>query len=103
MGMAASQARLLALQSRENTQEAENFVANAQKTSLARQQKELSRAYHETIQQQKAPEIKDEACISSKAMALYKADNNQAAQASNTAKATGIQARALNAYRCFAS
>ena len=102
MGMAASQARLLALQSRQNTQEAEDFVANARKL-LARQQEELSRTYNEALQQQKAPEIEDEACISSKAMDLFKADNNQKVQASNTAKATGIQARALNAYRCFAS
>lgn len=74
------------------------------KTALATQQKNLTKEYYDKTS--KVTDIEDEACISAKAMELLKADNDYASktvQESNVNKSTGVQARALNAYKCFAS
>lgn len=94
MGMAASQTRLLALQNREVNASYFASQINKEKLALTRQQDETQ------YEAKKDVVIKDEAVISVEAQELAKQEAEISSVQQNI---TGIQAKALAAYKVFAS
>lgn len=94
MGMAVSQTRLLALQNREVNASYFASQINKEKLELTRQQDETQYEANKDVV------IKDEAVISVEAQELAK---NEAEISSVQQNIKGIQAKALAAYKVFAS